>query len=152
MKKFLTITYLTGILISYSLLPNVRTPEQLSIWMHENLTYQSEGLSDVWKTPQQTISDKNGDCEDMAILSQAVLADLKIESQLIYIRYAPLEFGHVICIYKTFEGTYNIFDNQYLFKTSYTSRKEVLDNNYSKWRKSAICDKNKNCSTWTYHN
>ena len=152
MNKFLTVTYLAGVLVSAPLLSDIRTPEQLSSWMQNNLVYQQEVLTDNWKLPQQTILDEGGDCEDFAILTQAVLSDLKIESQLIYIRYSLLESRHVICIYETFGGTYNVFDNQYLYKTPYKTRREILNQLYPKWRSSGICDEKKNCNTWIYKN
>ena len=152
MNKFLTVTYLAGVLISAPLLSDIRTPEQLSSWMQNNLVYQQEGLSDNWKTPQQTIKDKGGDCEDFAILARAVLSDLRIESQLIYIRYSLFESRHVICIYKTSEGTYTVFDNQYLYNTPYKNRREILNQLYPKWRSSGICNEKKNCNTWMYNN
>jgi len=151
MKKFLTVTYLAGVLISAPLLPDLRTPDQLSSWMRETLVYQSEkGGRDYWKTPQETIQDKGGDCEDFAILAQAVLSDLRIESHLLYIYYSLFDNRHVICIYQTFSGTYNVFDNQYLTETPYTTRRELLNHLYPTWKRSAYCDKNKNYNSWIY--
>ena len=44
--------------------------EDITHWIRfENeIYYKTEGSTDVWKDPEQTIADKGGDCEDLALL------------------------------------------------------------------------------------
>lgn len=45
-------------------------------WMRENIKYVNEGSEDYWKTAQETLSSREGDCEDHAILLCSIIGAL----------------------------------------------------------------------------
>jgi hypothetical protein len=138
----------SGVLVSKSHLLDVRTPEELGRWMNAYLTYQAEPTGeDVWKTSEQTLQDRGGDCEDLAILVQRVLEDLQIESQLIYVGLPTV--GHVLCFYRTSIGKLNFFDNTSFVQTNFVTIREVLDVWYPRWLRVADITSEKEYSNWT---
>ncbi len=45
-------------------------------WMRENIQYVTEGSEDYWKTAQETLTSRQGDCEDHAILLCSIIGAL----------------------------------------------------------------------------
>ncbi len=41
-------------------------------WIYKNIKYEKDSYDD-WKLPQETLDDKEGDCEDQAILLMAIM-------------------------------------------------------------------------------
>jgi hypothetical protein len=151
LKSFILNVSFAGILISAPLL-SVRTPDELQKWMDTNLTYQSEEV-DYWKSPEETIRDKGGDCEDLAILASRVLNDLRIENKVVFVifKYNNEVKGHIICIYKTFDGNYNFFTNTQLIKTPFQSLHKLLYVYYRGWTRAGYVNVKKHgYNTWIY--
>jgi len=116
------------------LLPNyVKTPADLSLWLKAHTTYQAE-KTDYWKTPLETFIDAGGDCEDFAIFVRSVLLEWDIEGQIIFMKgvVEGEKRGHMIFVYKVGQY-YNIFDNQYLFSTTYRTVKQLMRNSYPEY-------------------
>jgi len=102
---------------------NIKTPEDIKIWLITNITYKSESLVykyDFWQTPLETIEFKYGDCEDFAILSKALLQELNIPSDL-YLMHNDNQGGHCICVF-WYKQQWHFFDTDFL----------ISDNNYHK--------------------
>ena len=57
-------------------------------WVHENIAYvtdmESQGTSNRWQTPYETLRLGTGDCEDMAILLASILGHLGFDTVLIH--------------------------------------------------------------------
>jgi hypothetical protein len=152
-KSSILASFVAGVLISAPLL-TVRTPDELQKWMSTNLTYQSE-VGDYWKSPEETIKDKGGDCEDLAILASRVLNDLRIENKLVYIIYMADNKtdakGHIICVYKTFEGNYNVFTNTELIKTPFQSLPKLIRTYWPRWTRAGYVNiKKHDYYNWIY--
>lgn len=137
----LLLTYLIycGIAHAYILPEGIDSPRTLSRWMIANLQYQDEEI-DYWKTPEETLFDKGGDCEDFAILSMTILRDLGYEAH--FVALLPREegkAGHAICIFK-YKGQdrYGVIDNQYLLDYWQYNTPEDLFKLYSKEYKQAL--------------
>jgi len=140
----------SGVLVSTPHLLDVRSPEELSRWMSANLTYQAEGPGeDNWQSPEETLNNKGGDCEDFAILVQKVLKDLNIDSQLVYVGLPTM--GHMTCFYRTSTGKLAFFSNQYLYTTNYYSVREVLDVWFPDWTRAANSEVGKKYSNWIFN-
>lgn len=140
----------SGVLVSKPHLLDVRTPEELGRWMMYNLTYQAEGPgADYWKSPEETLNDKGGDCEDFAILVQGVLKELGIDSQLIYVGLPTM--GHMLCFYRMDNGKLAFFSNQYLMTTNYSSVTAVLDVWFPDWLRVANAEVGKKYSNWQFN-
>jgi len=103
-------------------------------------------IPDYKKSPQETLDDKNGDCKDFAALTQAILNEISIHGEVVYIRFTEDKFGHAICVWK--EGDYyNYFDVVDLKKTKYTSVQDVVDNAYFNVECCTACKKRMDMET-----
>ena len=87
MKSYFLCLTLASVLVSAPIIyPKdiVKCPDTLSIWMKQTLTYQKDGENGHWKTPEKTVQDKGGDCEDFAILAKYVLKDLGYKAWVVH--------------------------------------------------------------------
>ena len=99
-----------------AVIPSVRTPEALACWLSNNFRYELK-LTDAWQTPEETIKLKKGDCDDFALLAQAVLKGLGIKSDVVIIKFRGLNVLHAICIWKEETGSYSFISNCELTRT-----------------------------------
>lgn len=101
---------------AYNLPEGINSPRTLSRWMINSLTYQADKVGvDYWKTPEETLIEKGGDCEDFAILAMTILKDLGYEAHLVILFPREGDSGHAVCVFK-YKGKdrYGVIDNQYL--------------------------------------
>lgn len=130
MKKFLQNMVLAGVLIALPPLypSSVKNPVTLGNWLGKNFTYQAEApRKDYWKTPNETLKDKGGDCDDLAILAQHILKELGYKAYLVVIDYYKTGEGHAICIIKHKDETFSYISNLIYYETRYNSVPELLD-------------------------
>ena len=134
MNKFFLNIFVVGMLISTPLYPNwINNPETLSIWLINNFTYQAEeDDEDYWKTPEETIKDKGGDCEDLALLANKILSNLGYETKVIVVYFKKKKSAHAICL-MTKCNKYTFFSNQYYFSKQFDNIYALLENNYPNW-------------------
>jgi len=87
-------------------------------------------VEDYWQTAEEMIKNKRGDCEDFAILVQAILKELDIESQLIGLWWEEKDFtttykwyAHMIVVFQDENDKYSFMDNQIYI----ASEKETIE-------------------------
>jgi hypothetical protein len=81
---------------------DINNLEDLTIWIHNNIKYKSDGKFDYWQTPEETMRLKTGDCEDMCILFQDI-AKKKLNIIVYVLALSDkinIMFGHSIIIYQ----------------------------------------------------
>jgi len=91
----------------------VYSPESLGKWMVENLTYQKD-TNGHWKTPEETLKDRGGDCEDLATLAGKVLERLGYKGYIIIAFYRDSKGkrkGHAIYTFREKDGTWSVISN-----------------------------------------
>lgn len=126
-----------GVLVSAPLYPSyIKTPQDLGKWISNSFTYQKEEV-DYWKTPEETVKDKGGDCEDFAILAKKILKDLGYEPHLVVLR-TTLK-AHAICVFKEKNGTWSAFDNTYYRQMRLYKFKDSMDRYYSRFKNVYNC-------------
>ena len=103
----------------------VKTPEALEGWLAKNFRYELK-MTDDWQTPQETVRLGKGDCDDFALLAQAVLGDLGIKSDVVILKFRGLNMLHAICIWKDRFGYYSFISNQELCRTGKTDIQEAI--------------------------
>ena len=94
---------------------NIRSIEDYTNWLKENIRYAKDEGKDTWAVPQITLGKKYGDCEDFAFLNVAVLRVLGYQSRVLVMK-GPTGC-HAVCVFKE-NGYYFWFDNAELKKTS----------------------------------
>jgi len=95
-------------------LNRIKTLEDYSQWVSDNLVYQQDGSFDNWSLPQETLNKKTGDCEDFALLTKAVTRVLGYKPQ--FLALIRKEKAHAICVMKQ-DGYYVWFDNTKFVRT-----------------------------------
>jgi len=98
--------------------------EDYLAWLRAHIAYESDGPDDVWTKPFDLIERGFGDCEDLALLSYAVLKVLGYEPQIMIVDQEK-EGKHAITVFR--EGDhYSIMDNRKLIRTSSDSRESMF--------------------------
>lgn len=149
MLNFLNIILIAGVLVSAPLYPKyeVFSVKTLEIWLLKNFQYEAE-KGDYWKTPEEMVKDKVGDCEDFAFLNKKILNDFGFESQVYHIygrtkiNNKTSEYSHAICVFES-NGKFYYFSNQYFIKKSFDSVKELVEYDCNYWFWYAKLDINK---------
>lgn len=111
----------------------IHQPQELAIWLSQGFKYEGE-MPDYWQTAQETLNLRKGDCEDFAILSQAVLARLGINSSILIIKFKDLKQSHAICVWKDEQSFYNIISNRKLMQTKARTIKAAVQEKYPDWQ------------------
>ena len=146
MRNYIFITTI-AIILTTSLVPKtVKNYLNFSEWISE-FTYRAEkDGEDYWKTPEETIKDRGGDCEDFAILAVDTLRGLGYKMYLIVIthRSGGKQYGHAIALLKHDAG-FSYFSNNKYFSTRHNNLRALLNNNYPKWIDARICNIDKQC-------
>ena len=86
MKKLFLLLAIIGLAACYNDMAIGTTPESLTQWVHEYVTYTSDGEwpSDQFQTPQKTLELATGDCDDYAILLMWLMyQELGIKSEFV---------------------------------------------------------------------
>lgn len=66
---------------AHGMLPNIKTPEQLSAWMKKNIKYADYT---TLKRPEETIEDGVGSCHDQVALEYAILKRMKVKPKILF--------------------------------------------------------------------
>jgi len=149
LKLALTIWFIILLLLPNALkaqtiseiIPPLNSPKEISDWLSKNFTYVGE-MPDYWQNAQETLDKKTGDCEDFAILAQAILKKLHIPSQILIIKFQGINQLHAICVFKNGEY-YSFFSNQELIDTKSSLLKDAITEKYYDWERIVITNSRK---------
>lgn len=107
----------------------MKSPADIEKFYKENGFKGEYKIPDYLKSPQETLDSKYGDCKDLATLTQAILKDMGIQSEVVHIKFAGTRFGHAVCVWK--DGNhYHYFDGTKFIKTEYATIDDVINNAY----------------------
>ncbi|MBL7157006.1 MAG: hypothetical protein ISS92_02460 [Candidatus Omnitrophica bacterium] len=112
---------------------SLKTPERLTTWMANNLSFQWT-LPDKPKTSGEILASRSGDCDDFANLASLILDRMGISNDVIIIRFHGLRMGHAICAWKRADRCYSFISNQKLTYTRCRTREEFLLKFYPDYR------------------
>ena len=134
------------VLVSAPLYPwHVKTSQDVGDWLKNNFTYQSEE-GDYWKTPEETVKDKGGDCEDTAILAEKILRDLGYKAWFIVMTNRTRgKSSHAITILREKDMTYSFFSNTKYYKANAISWELMLDTYWPAYKNVYICKSKSIC-------
>lgn len=97
-----------------------------------------DAFGDWVQQPEVTWGLKRGDCEDFAYLTQALLKQIGIPSQILLVFLKPYRYSHAVCVFSQtwetyYEGNvhcertvYKIFSNGKLYDRNYNSINEII--------------------------
>ena len=89
------------------------TPKAVATFLRNNFTFTRDedlfGEPDRWQSPEEFASRKVGDCEDFALLAQALLRRNGIEAYLLSV-FGEGGYAHTVCVFVDERGRYNVID------------------------------------------
>ncbi len=110
----------------------IKTPEDIAKLLSKEYSYEWR-IASKWHTAEETLESKRGSCKDLATLSQSLLADIGIRSDIIVIRFKGLKISHAVCTWMD-EGGYSFMTNRGYVKTGAQSLEGALDAYYPDWK------------------
>ncbi len=105
---------------------NIKSLEDYERWLQKTVKYKGDDGADVWSLPEETLTKKYGDCEDLAFLNKAFLHVLGYQPKVMALVRFGDKKGHAICVFEE-NGYYLWFDNTSLNKISAASIEEFSD-------------------------
>jgi hypothetical protein len=135
-----------GILIAKpSIYPTyIKTAQDIEDWLiKEGFKYKSDVTpEDEWKTPEQTVKDMYGDCEDVAILTHFILRTLGYKNVMI-VAICGKNLAHGICWFQESDNTWSFFStgvksngtHRFYYKTGLRSAFDILYLSSPSWEK-----------------
>jgi predicted transglutaminase-like cysteine proteinase len=100
----------------------IHSVEDYAQWLQQNIKYQSDARGDAWLSPQQTLAQKSGDCEDFAFLNSAAIRVLGYEPH--FLALVARHGSHAVCVFKK-NDRYVWLDNAKVRKTETSSLTEL---------------------------
>lgn len=87
------------------------TPEAIAHYFWKHYSYETDqqqfGKEEYWQSPEEFLQNKKGDCEDFALMQQALLKLNGYASFLVNVY--SLKTAHTVCVFKD-QGTYGVID------------------------------------------
>ena len=115
------------------------TPEALSAFLKKEMVFREDreifGRSDYWQPPEEFLRRRQGDCEDYALLTQAVL-ERQGKEALVFSLYGP-GYAHTVCFFRE-GGRYHIFNQDKVIRCSAASLEEAASFLCPHWEWGAI--------------
>ena len=126
----------TGILAVARLCP---TPEALAAFLKKEMVFREDreifGRSDYWQAPEEFLRRRKGDCEDYALLAQAVLESQGMEA-FVFSLYGS-GYAHTVCVFRE-GGRYHIFNQDRVIRCNAASLEEVASFLCPRWTWGAV--------------
>ena len=90
-----------------------RTPKAIATLLRDQFTFKRDvelfGEADHWQSPEEFVKQKVGDCEDYALLAQALLRRNGIEAYVVSL-FGQEGYAHTVCVFKDERSRYNLID------------------------------------------
>jgi len=125
--------------------------DSISDYLITYYKYESDAeqfdYEDYWQTTEEMIENKKGDCEDFAILTQAILKELDIKSQLIGLWWEERDFtttykmyGHMLLVFQDENDKYSFMDNQFYVAAEKETIEELFEFYTDNWYEYTVYD------------
>lgn len=112
---------------------HIKSPEELARWLHNEFTYEFQ-FPNHKQTLDETLSRRAGDCEDFALLSQAVLNRIGVKNDIIIVKFRQLSIMHAVCMFKQ-GAKYSLISNREIVRTHGRSINEGITEVFPDWEK-----------------
>lgn len=109
---------------------NIISFEDYARWLQKNIRYKEDKAEDHWSTPEETLKNRCGDCEDYAFFNEAVLRVLGYQPKVLTM--GGIGFHHAICVFEE-NGRYAWIDNAELKRTTAESMLEFAQYLFTKY-------------------
>lgn len=94
----------------------INKPEDIVKWFSRDFTYQLI-ISPRPQTIRETMESKGGICGDFAELASVALTRMGIRNSIVAMTFKDTRIGHIVCMWKGGDGTYNFISNMEIHYT-----------------------------------
>ena len=119
------------------------TPEQLANFLHKNVVFQDDvrlfGQVDYWQDPEELLDRREGDCEDYALLAQAVLLRQGVEA-FVFSLYGEEGYAHTVCVFVD-KGRYNVINQDRVVRYQARSLEDLATYLNPRWIWGAVAER-----------
>lgn len=116
------------------------TPELLAEFLRGQMTFREDselfGRRDYWQSPEEFLRRGEGDCEDYALLTQAVL-ERQGKKAVVFSIYGPQQYAHTVCLFQE-GGYYHIFNQDRVIRCKAASLEEAASYINPRWSWGAV--------------
>lgn len=116
------------------------TPELLAAFLKEHVTFQEDrrlfGREDYWQEPEEFLDRSAGDCEDYALLAEAVLRGQGREAFVLSL-YGEGGYAHTVCVFSE-KRRYHVINQDRVVRYGARSLEELADRLYPRWTWGAV--------------
>lgn len=119
------------------------TPQSLTRFLREAITLITDqelfGDPDYWQAPEEFLSRRAGDCEDYALLAQAVLQRQGIEAH-VFSLFGTNGYAHTVCVFRE-AGRWDVINQDVIQRYHAVTLAEVADQLYAQWTYGALAQR-----------
>ena len=120
-----------------------RTPSAIAAFLREGFTFRRDedlfGEADRWQSPEEFLQRRVGDCEDYALLAQALLRRNGIESYVLSL-LGEEGYAHTVAVFVDAEGCYNLLNQDKLRLYRAPSLEALASRLYPSWTVAMIAE------------
>ena len=119
------------------------TPNAVATLLRDEFTFKRDeelfGETDHWQSPEEFLKRKAGDCEDYALLAQAILRLNGIEAYVVSL-FGREGYAHTVCVFKDERGRYNLIDVDKIRYPKTTSLEALASWLYPAWTSGGVVE------------
>ena len=120
------------------------TPKAIAAWLHRDFTFRRDedqfGEIDRWQAPEEFAVSKIGDCEDYALLAQALLRRNGIEAFVLSL-FGEEGYAHTVSVFVDAEGRYNVINQDQVRYYRAKSLEDLASAIYPAWTFGGIAER-----------
>ena len=119
------------------------TPKAVAAFLKQDFTFKRDedlfGEADRWQTPEEFAARKVGDCEDYALLAQALLRRNGIEAYVLSL-FGEEGYAHTVAVFVDGDGRYNVINQDKLRPYRAKSLEALASQLYPAWTYGGIAE------------
>lgn len=119
------------------------TPGELVRFLKDTITFATDqelfGVPDYWQTPEEFLARRAGDCEDYALLAQAVLERQGVEAHVVSL-FGQDGYAHTFCVFRE-AGRYGVINQDRVRYYRSRSLEGVAGQVYRGWTYAAFSER-----------
>ena len=119
------------------------TPESVAAFLRTEFIFQRDeeqfGEIDHWQSPEEFLQRRVGDCEDYALLAQALLRRNGIEAY-VFSLFGAQGYAHTVSVFVDEQGRYNVINQGKLQRTRAVSLEGVAAALNPAWTRGMIAE------------
>lgn len=119
------------------------TPQAVAGFLKRTFAFRRDqdlfGEADHWQSPQEFLARKAGDCEDYALLAQALLAKNGIMAYVFSV-FGEEGYAHTVCVFQDERGRYNVINQDKLRPYRAASLEALAAELYPAWTWAAVAE------------